>query len=67
LNLTLFLRPLLLLLLLQGEVVLFGTLLLGFILLDCEKFIDDSFLEPAAYILILTALTAFYAMAHAGE
>ena len=46
---------------------MFGTLLIGFILLDLEKFVSEHFLEPAAYVLIITALTAFYAMAHAGE
>lgn len=39
--------------------------MLGFILLDLEKFGHPECEKPAAYVLIITALTAFYAMAHA--
>lgn len=49
----------------KGEVFLFGSLLLGFILLVLEKFVGEQFLKPASWTLIITSLTAFYACGHA--
>ncbi len=42
----------------------FTTLLLGFILLDFEKFGNPSMGHVAAYVLIICALSAWYMMAH---
>jgi succinate-acetate transporter protein len=44
--------------------MIFTSLLLGFVLLDLEKFVSPLFLAPAAWTLIFCAASALYGMAH---